>query len=50
MAEPYDCDEELICPKAESKHVEDEVHCRAVEFADLVNFSKNKCTNLISLN
>ena len=35
MVEPYDCDEELICPKAESKHVEDEVHGRAVVFADL---------------
>ena len=46
MVEPYDCDEELICPKAESKHVEDKVHCPAVEFADLVNFSKYKYRNV----
>ena len=37
--QPYDCDEELICPKAKGEHVEDEVNSRAVEGANLMNIS-----------
>ena len=35
--QPYDCDEELICPKAKGEHVEDEVNSRAVEGPNLMN-------------